>query len=167
MPASFLFFSSFHTVRKPRAGGGFFFSWWSYMITQRATFHTSILLYLNGLTGISHRSNYRARKASNLPPFGAKFYSLLTPLFDPRSITQLRCPGALGWWPHIPPRSPQPTTHCAAFQPIARVPHERSPFFVNSYDACFTIKENHVFSQNLNGNATSNSQTCHERNTRR
>ena len=29
-------------------------------------------------------------------------------------LTQMRCLGALGWWPHIPPRSPHRTTHCAS-----------------------------------------------------
>ena len=134
------------------------------MITQRATFHTFILLYLNGLTGISHRSNYRARKASNLPPFGAKFYSLLTPLFDPRLNNATAVPrGARLVTTHS---SPLPPTE----RPIAPPAHRAGPspqilfFSIYSYDFA-KLTEEHVFPSKLSGKTTSNSQTCHGRNT--
>ena len=52
------------------------------------------------------------RKAGNLPEPNFTFY--LQPCLTRARLTQLQCLGALGWWPHIPPRSPHRTTHCAS-----------------------------------------------------
>ena len=52
------------------------------------------------------------RKAGNLPEPNFTLY--LHPCLTRARLTQLQCLGALGWWPHIPPRSPHRTTHCAS-----------------------------------------------------
>ena len=81
---------------------------------QRALFQTPIFNILNGLTGISRRSINGYAKQAIYPHSVPNFTLYLHRCLTRARITQLRCLGALGWWPHIPPRSPHRTTHCAS-----------------------------------------------------
>ena len=87
----------FHTVMKPRAGGGFLFFLMLYRLTQRATFHISIFIILKCANWNSASIKLTGSQSKQFTPNRCQILLFTYPLFDPRSITQLRCPGALGW----------------------------------------------------------------------